>query len=60
MDIKKCQGMTNNLLYLTTNITYIIFSIYLCAKFQVNHKKSHLRAAKYIFRYLKGMTILIL
>ena len=31
-----------------------MFSVYACARFQVNPKVSHLTAVKRIFRYLKG------
>ncbi|XP_023770936.1 uncharacterized mitochondrial protein AtMg00810-like [Lactuca sativa] len=51
---KKYCGMMGSLLYLTTSRPNIMFSTYLCARFQVNPKMSHLLAVKKIFRYLKG------
>ncbi|RDX82804.1 hypothetical protein CR513_36367, partial [Mucuna pruriens] len=38
----------------------IMFSIYLCACFQVNTRESHLIVVNYIFRYLKCTTNLCL
>ncbi|XP_070041593.1 uncharacterized protein [Nicotiana tomentosiformis] len=38
----------------------IVFSVGLCAGFQSNPKESHLKAAKRILRYLKGMHDLVL
>nr|GEU36918.1 ribonuclease H-like domain-containing protein [Tanacetum cinerariifolium] len=34
----------------------IMFSVFLCARFQKAPKTSHLEAVKYIFRYIKGTT----
>ncbi|GKB32004.1 hypothetical protein Tco_0871405 [Tanacetum coccineum] len=34
----------------------IMFSVCLCARFQEDHKTSHLEAVKRIFRYIKGTT----
>ncbi|XP_042753194.1 secreted RxLR effector protein 161-like [Lactuca sativa] len=53
VDEKKYRGMIGSLLYLTTNRLDIMFETYLCARFQVNPKMSHLLAMKQIFRYLK-------
>ena len=46
--------MINSLLYLTASRTDIMFSVYLCAKFQSCPKESHLITVKHIIRYLKG------
>ena len=34
----------------------ILFSVYLCARFQSNPRESHLTTVKRIFRYPKGTT----
>jgi len=34
----------------------ILFSVYLCARFQSNPRESHLTTVKRISRYLKGTT----
>ncbi|XP_070046181.1 secreted RxLR effector protein 161-like [Nicotiana tomentosiformis] len=54
------RGIIGSLLYLTTSIPYIVFSMGLCARFQSNPKESHLKAAKRILRYLKGTQDLVL
>ncbi|XP_070014263.1 uncharacterized mitochondrial protein AtMg00810-like [Nicotiana sylvestris] len=54
------RGNIGSLLYLTTSRPDIIFSVGLCARFQSNPKKSHLKAAKRILRYLKGTHDLVL
>ena len=54
VDIKKYWGMIGSLLYLTESWSDIMFSVYLCARFQSCPKESHLLAVKRIFRYLSG------
>jgi hypothetical protein len=46
--------MISSLLYLTASRPDIMFSVYLCARFQSCPKESHLIAVKRIFRYLLG------
>ncbi|GJR49305.1 uncharacterized mitochondrial protein-like protein [Tanacetum coccineum] len=48
------RSMIGSLIYLTSSRLDIMFDICVCARFQVNHKVSHLHAVKRIFRYLKG------
>nr|KYP56316.1 Copia protein [Cajanus cajan] len=48
------QGMVGSLLYLTTSRPDIMFSVCICARFQVRPKEVHLQAIKRILRYLKG------
>ncbi|GJW67395.1 retrovirus-related pol polyprotein from transposon TNT 1-94 [Tanacetum coccineum] len=48
------RGMIGSLMYLTTNRPDIQFSTCLCARYQANHKESHLIVVKRIFNYLKG------
>nr|GEY75955.1 uncharacterized mitochondrial protein AtMg00810-like [Tanacetum cinerariifolium] len=50
------RGMIGSLLYLTTSGPDIMFSVYLCARFQEAPKTSYLEAVKRIFRYIKGTT----
>jgi hypothetical protein len=47
------HSMIGSLLYLTTSRPDIMFSVCMCARFQANPKKSHLRNVKRILRYLK-------
>nr|KYP74060.1 Copia protein [Cajanus cajan] len=56
VDSTMYRGMVGSLLYLTTSRRDIMFSVWVCAKFQVRPKKVHLQAIKHIFRYLKGTT----
>nr|GEZ40613.1 copia protein [Tanacetum cinerariifolium] len=56
VDNTKYRGMTGSLLYLTTSRPDIMFSVFLCARFQEDSKTSHLEAVKRIFRYIKGTT----
>ena len=44
--------MIGSLLYLTASRPDIIFSIYMCARYQLDPRESHLLATKRIFRYL--------
>ena len=43
---KSYRGMIGSLLYLTTSRLDIVFSIGLCAHFQLNSKETHLQAVK--------------
>ncbi|GKF96682.1 hypothetical protein Tco_0292503, partial [Tanacetum coccineum] len=47
------RSMIGSLMYLTSSRPDIMFDVYVCARFQVNLKVSHLHAVKRIFRYLK-------
>jgi hypothetical protein len=47
------RSMIGSLLYLTASRPDIMFSVCMCARFQSNPKKAHLRAVKRILRYLK-------
>lgn len=53
MDVSSYRGMIASLFYLTGSRQNIIFSTYLCAKFQADPLEFHLIAVKRIFRYLK-------
>ncbi|XP_058786387.1 uncharacterized mitochondrial protein AtMg00810-like [Vicia villosa] len=52
--------MIGSLLYLSASRPGILFSVHLCARFQSDHRESHLTAVKRILRYLKGTTNLCL
>ncbi|GKB21491.1 hypothetical protein Tco_0855414 [Tanacetum coccineum] len=56
VDSTKYRGMIGSLLYLMASRPDIMFSVYLCARFQEAPKTSHLEAVKCIFRYIKGTT----
>jgi hypothetical protein len=47
------RSMIGSLLYLTASRLDIMFSVCMCARFQSNPKKAHLRVVKRILRYLK-------
>ena len=47
------HSMIGSLLYLTASRPDIMFSVYICARFQANPKETHLIAVKRILRYLK-------
>ncbi|GJT22370.1 putative ribonuclease H-like domain-containing protein [Tanacetum coccineum] len=48
------RSIIRSLMYLIASRLDIMFSICVCARFQVTPKVSHLHAVKRIFRYLKG------
>ncbi|GJU41601.1 putative ribonuclease H-like domain-containing protein [Tanacetum coccineum] len=54
VDVHLYRSMIGSLMYLTASRPDIMFAIYVCARFQVTLKISHLLAVKRIFRYLKG------
>ncbi|GJZ26232.1 hypothetical protein Tco_0570485 [Tanacetum coccineum] len=54
VDSFKYRGMIGSLLYLTASRPDIMFSVWLCARFQENHKTTHLESVKRIFRYIRG------
>ncbi|XP_050915760.1 uncharacterized mitochondrial protein AtMg00810-like [Lathyrus oleraceus] len=54
IDVKKYRGMIGSLLYLTASRPYIMFSVCMCARYQLIPKESHLKVVKHILRYLYG------
>lgn len=54
VNIKRCRGMIESLLYLMANRLNIMFNVCLCTCFQANPKESNLVAVKRIFRYLSS------
>jgi hypothetical protein len=51
--------MIGSLLYLTASRPDIMFSVYMCARFQANPKKAHLHDVKRILKYLKHTQALV-
>nr|KYP69097.1 hypothetical protein KK1_022749 [Cajanus cajan] len=56
VDNSKYRGIIGSLLYLTTSRPNIMFVVFLCARFQANPKKSHMKSVKRILKYLRGTT----
>ena len=54
MDQRLYRGIIGSLLYVAASRPDIMFSVCVCARFQVSPKESHLKAVKRILRYLKG------
>nr|GFB10000.1 uncharacterized mitochondrial protein AtMg00810-like [Tanacetum cinerariifolium] len=54
VDSSKYRGMIGSLLYLTASRPDIMFSVFLCARFQESPKTTYLEAIKRIFRYIRG------
>jgi hypothetical protein len=50
---KLYQSMIGSLLYMTASRPDVMFSVYMCARFQASPRESHLKATKRILRYLK-------
>ena len=55
VDQKLYRRMIGFLLYLTASRADILFSVFKCARFQAEPKKSHLKYVKRIIKYLKGI-----
>jgi len=56
VDQTKYRGLIGSLLYLGASRPNIMFSVCLCAIFQVNPKESHFTVTKRILKYLRGTT----
>ncbi|KAI3706786.1 hypothetical protein L6452_24752 [Arctium lappa] len=54
VNVTAYRGMIVSLLYHTTSRPDIMYSNFLCERYQTEPKESHLIAVKRIFRYLKG------
>ncbi|GKA87814.1 putative ribonuclease H-like domain-containing protein [Tanacetum coccineum] len=54
VDVYLYRSIIRSLMYLIASRPDIMFAIYVCARFQVTPKVSHLHDVKRIFRYLKG------
>ncbi|XP_073525808.1 uncharacterized protein [Phyllobates terribilis] len=54
------REMIGLLLYLTTSMLDVMYSVWLCARFQANPKETHLKVVKTILRYLRGTNDLCL
>ncbi|XP_051145340.1 uncharacterized mitochondrial protein AtMg00810-like [Andrographis paniculata] len=55
VDQKLYKSIIGSLLYLTVSRPDISFSVGVCARFQSTPKESHLKAAKRILKYVKGI-----
>jgi hypothetical protein len=53
VDQKLYRSMIGSLLYVTTSRPHVMFSVFMCARFQASPRESHLKATKRIWRYLK-------
>ncbi|KAJ9553888.1 hypothetical protein OSB04_017933 [Centaurea solstitialis] len=54
VDVHHYRSMIGSLMYLTASRPDIMFTVCVCARYQVRPKESHLHAVKRIFKYLKG------
>ena len=48
------RSMIGSILYLTTSCPNICYNVGVCARYQSNHKESHINAVKRIIRYVSG------
>nr|GFC29610.1 copia protein [Tanacetum cinerariifolium] len=46
--------MVGSLMYLTASRPYLVFVVYMCARYQASPTKKHLEALKHVYQYLKG------
>lgn len=53
---KLYRGITGSLIYFIASRPYILFSIFISVRFQLDPRETHLTIIKRIFRYLKGTT----
>ena len=56
VDQKLYRSMIGSLLYVTASRPDVMFSVYMCARFQASPRESYLKATKRILRYLKHTT----
>jgi hypothetical protein len=54
VDQKQYRSMIGSLLYVTASRPDVMFSVCKCARYQALPRESHLKATKWILRYLKG------
>nr|GEV52569.1 copia protein [Tanacetum cinerariifolium] len=54
VDVHLYRYMIGSLMYLTSSMPEIMFTVCACSRFQVQPKVSHMHAVKRILRYLKG------
>ncbi|GJR94733.1 retrovirus-related pol polyprotein from transposon TNT 1-94 [Tanacetum coccineum] len=54
VDPTRYRGMIGSLMHLTFNRPYLVFAIFMCARYQAKPTEKHLHAVKRIFRYLRG------
>ncbi|GKD86972.1 retrovirus-related pol polyprotein from transposon TNT 1-94, partial [Tanacetum coccineum] len=54
VDPNRYRGMVGSLMYLTARRPDLVFSVCMCARYQVKPTEKHLTTVKQVFRYLKG------
>lgn len=53
-DVTRYQGIIRSLFYLTSRRHDIMFSVWMCSRYQASHKDSYFKIVKRILRYLNG------
>jgi hypothetical protein len=53
LDQKLYRSMVGSLLYVMASRPDVMFSVFMCARFQASPRESHLKATKRILKYLK-------
>nr|GEX19928.1 retrovirus-related Pol polyprotein from transposon TNT 1-94 [Tanacetum cinerariifolium] len=48
------RGMVGSLMYLSASRSDLVFAMCMCARYQSEPTKKHLKAVKWVFRYLQG------
>ncbi|GKC04958.1 retrovirus-related pol polyprotein from transposon TNT 1-94, partial [Tanacetum coccineum] len=54
VDQTRFRGMVGSLMYLTVSRPDLVFTVYMCARYQAKPTKKHLEAIKRVFRFLRG------
>ena len=54
VDQKLSRSMIGSLLYLTASRLDLLFSVGICARYQVDPRVSHLKVVKHIIKYIHG------
>ncbi|GKD01205.1 retrovirus-related pol polyprotein from transposon TNT 1-94, partial [Tanacetum coccineum] len=54
VDQTRFRSMVSSLLYLTASRPDLVFVVCMCARYQASPTKKHLKALKWVFRYLRG------
>ncbi|GJU85604.1 hypothetical protein Tco_1293150 [Tanacetum coccineum] len=58
VDPTRYRGMVESLMYLTASRPYLVFSVWMCARYQAKPTEKHLITVKWLFRYLKETIIM--
>ncbi|GJT41868.1 retrovirus-related pol polyprotein from transposon TNT 1-94 [Tanacetum coccineum] len=54
VDQTRFRSMVGSLMYLTASRPDLVFTVYMCARYEASPNKKHLEALKRVFRYLIG------